>query len=1297
MPTTTISKHHTTLKLDTLLSQLRLRGIAVGTVEMQRLHSVFEQSPQLTHTQLRHLLSVMLAKDDKQRASLNRLFDQLVPHESEEGSRDFIDTDLASEKTHTIKNQQPTAKATENDIAENETDKTFLQRLKTFSWRNLQPTTIFCVAIALLASIILVLSFVALEQREKAHHEPAPEPKEAPKTESNPIEELNTKPGEQPLNLVKTIDYWSAQVESKPIDPWPKLLPWLALLFGSGLAFSWLLHKALKTTQRQPLKPPKIHAGKGRFQVPELAKRADYHLLSGEQRKEMRWGISRYLSEQPLNRLDIKASVESSAKTGIPEIKFLHASEERDVWLWQDQSSNNKDLLRLVEEISHSLQRGNIPVQKGYFRGIPSKVLNVQKEIIWSSRHDYPENAPLVVIFADGESLARQQQHDSAQYSKTLHQLSQWENLCIVDNSYQSGTLQRLLNTNQITCLLPQEVPAWLARQGEGLTVLAENCSLDNLRKWAIACALPTRILMEDEIRAVHDAMGLSCAWQFHALERYAVKVGAGFDFRAKRIELLNEVGVVLSELNQNPEKADFAVRAISFWQQRNLDIDASLSANELNTLPDTRLRIRKWKNTELQQTLKLDSALLELWQKPAEAAKALSHLHAEPALSSQVSEQLNLLSCVDFGEPSDHQSGPQIQLPYSWHELDAETQRQLLACGFGGVPDTNVNLRWDNTTWLMLAGFASVALASFVLSSLILMRSSEEPVTRLDSPEPLASARIPSKHGSTYLGATFKSVGLYGSSEKSQKLIQDKHQLTVSWTRKESQAAQFDIDNDPTAQLWLLGEKTKPQRPVVSDEKWPDLSIAVIYGNPKNRELRRLAAKLLDTGSADQVLLGGGHYLRKHHQSLIKQSALIENTQWLYIGGKVLIKPDQRLGKQISHWQKAPMALLNLLNQSDDIVKLPPIKINSLGASLQAEKPTDLEIIELANNLKLIKLPRGNFQMGSNTSSREEPIHPVTIDYDLWMGQTEVTFEQYDAYAEASNKVKPEDQKWGRGIRPVINVSWNDAQEYAKWVTSTNSKELQCRLPSEAEWEYAARAGTQSKYFWGDDIGGNNANCFSCGSQWDGQQTAPVGSFSKNGWGLQDMHGNVREWVQDPWHADYKGAPNNGEVWEKGGRRMLRGGMWNDSPNYLRSAYRGLAPTGGSLLNGFRIVCSPPLAQGPKAPAIVLAGVTKGSGTEKYVATYHVSATDPNGDKINLYCTFPGSNKKNHTFRNVTSGSINKKGIGYTSSGIKSVSCYAEEITGARKSKTTNQTLNLDPDITRIPSMSAPISNPAK
>jgi formylglycine-generating enzyme required for sulfatase activity len=173
-----------------------------------------------------------------------------------------------------------------------------------------------------------------------------------------------------------------------------------------------------------------------------------------------------------------------------------------------------------------------------------------------------------------------------------------------------------------------------------------------------------------------------------------------------------------------------------------------------------------------------------------------------------------------------------------------------------------------------------------------------------------------------------------------------------------------------------------------------------------------------------------------------------------------------------------------------------------------------------------------------------------------------EVTFDDWDACVAYGDCPHASDSGWGRGQRPVINVAWDDAQRYVAWLSKMAGKTY--RLLSEGEWEYAARASTQTAYSWGNEIGKRNANCNNWGSKWDYRQTAPVGSFAANAFGLYDMHGNVGEWVEDCVSSDYNGAPADGSAWTVGANcngRIYRDGSWNLAPNRLRSAIR----SGGS------------------------------------------------------------------------------------------------------------------------------------
>jgi formylglycine-generating enzyme required for sulfatase activity len=223
----------------------------------------------------------------------------------------------------------------------------------------------------------------------------------------------------------------------------------------------------------------------------------------------------------------------------------------------------------------------------------------------------------------------------------------------------------------------------------------------------------------------------------------------------------------------------------------------------------------------------------------------------------------------------------------------------------------------------------------------------------------------------------------------------------------------------------------------------------------------------------------------------------------------------------------------------------------------------------------EMVVVPAGEFTMGSNESGREKPPHRVTIQRPFAVAKFEVTFAEWDACVTDGGCRRPSDEGWGRGRRPVVNVSWHDAKEYVAWLSRKTGKHY--RLLSEAEWEYAARAGTTTRYAFGDTISRSQAQFSSEGSyRTTGAKTAEVGSFPGNAFGLHDMHGNVWEWVEDAWQPNYHGAPVDGSVWAGGdvSQRVLRSGFWcYYAPYDLRSAARcWLEPGRYDVDVGFRV-----------------------------------------------------------------------------------------------------------------------------
>jgi formylglycine-generating enzyme required for sulfatase activity len=218
----------------------------------------------------------------------------------------------------------------------------------------------------------------------------------------------------------------------------------------------------------------------------------------------------------------------------------------------------------------------------------------------------------------------------------------------------------------------------------------------------------------------------------------------------------------------------------------------------------------------------------------------------------------------------------------------------------------------------------------------------------------------------------------------------------------------------------------------------------------------------------------------------------------------------------------------------------------------------------------EMVIVPAGTFLMGSRDGEGDDDErrqHKVTIAHPFAVGRFAVTFDEWDAaYAIGEVEHNPGDNGWGRGRRPVVNVSWEDATAYAGWLSQETRKSY--RLLSEAEWEYCCRAGTITAYSFGDTIDKKQA-------RFSASKTTETGSSPANRWGLHDMHGNVWEWCEDNWHRDHEGAPENGSVWKGGdpSRRVLRGGCWEDSPRNLRSANRDwLRPDIRGSVIGFRV-----------------------------------------------------------------------------------------------------------------------------
>ncbi|MEA3275757.1 MAG: SUMF1/EgtB/PvdO family nonheme iron enzyme [Pseudomonadota bacterium] len=340
-----------------------------------------------------------------------------------------------------------------------------------------------------------------------------------------------------------------------------------------------------------------------------------------------------------------------------------------------------------------------------------------------------------------------------------------------------------------------------------------------------------------------------------------------------------------------------------------------------------------------------------------------------------------------------------------------------------------------------------------------------------------------------------------------------------------------------------------------------------------------RLTANHKTLNERYQTLLSSARTVQEAAAQPVMPSSL---RSWLALDGRFLmgLAASALLGVLVGAWSfKAPSPLVELPQRAGDGVALndavgsqkpafegPRVQGDrpQLDAQAQQVEPVVVQALRdrLRNNSfgpRMLVLKGGTFTMGNFgalPTDDDGPVRELRLGGFL-IGATEVTFEEYDRFARATGRRLPRDFGWGRGRRPVVDVSWTDARAYADWLSRQTGQRY--RLPSEAEWEYAAGADRRSHFWWGYDPERGKAVCFDCGSRWDNRSTAPVGTFDPNPFGLYDTAGNVMEWVEDCHHPSYVDAPTDGRPWigETCEFRVARGGAFNKSARSMHTTAR--------------------------------------------------------------------------------------------------------------------------------------------
>lgn len=343
--------------------------------------------------------------------------------------------------------------------------------------------------------------------------------------------------------------------------------------------------------------------------------------------------------------------------------------------------------------------------------------------------------------------------------------------------------------------------------------------------------------------------------------------------------------------------------------------------------------------------------------------------------------------------------------------------------------------------------------------------------------------------------------------------------------------------------------------------------------------EVDRLRQALLDLQSQAPVFEPAAFPPAQQHESLSSRSRIrsLRYTVWSLVVLLALVVVGGVLWSRVevpTALESSPVAK-QTAPTPEDAPLLPKTSADTAATVPQVLPPVQRDRLRQgALGPVLSTLPGGGFRMGHNLTTANDfgPAHDVQVASFL-LGAYEVTFEEYDRFARATGRPLPKDFGWGRGRQPVVGVSWDDARAYAAWLGRETGQAY--RLPSEAEWEYAARAGGRGSYWWGFGLEQNRAVCLDCGSRWDNRSPAPVGSFAPSPFGLYDTAGNVMEWVADCYEPGYRGAPQDGSARSDGActSQVARGGAFNKPSSSMRAYVRArFAPETRLDMLGFRI-----------------------------------------------------------------------------------------------------------------------------
>lgn len=917
----------------------------------------------------------------------------------------------------------------------------------------------------------------------------------------------------------------------------------------------------------------------------------------------MVWGVDQYRSEDASRSLDVDATIDATIRDGgAPHVLFENDLRHRTLWLLVDAAAGAA-AESLAQELAEALQRAKLDCEIAYFAGLP---LEVHRPTHRSSESVLGLSKLLslgrVAVITDGAGILRAERSrlQSLDFAPVRRLFAHAAWLALVNLRPDDPALPQWAAAHGIRCLRPEQLPAFLG--GEAIDrrpASTDRFAFGTSRTWMTYALLAPDGILDERLRSLPAAVPFVASADTYLYLREVAQV-EGQRLRWPTALRSERLGVALAAALVPPLDEAAPVNADDFSARLRpgSELSAALAywCREYEILLDPQqVPLPPWWETRARLEFELEAAILRLWLHPSSAALALAGL--PESLRPRVKRLLGELQAYDAPVSA---AEARVRLPWSWQELGAETQLRLAALGLGGTAALEAAApgRW-------YAGITlSVCIALAALAALPF--APKEAPRQPHLPPPAAADELSREYSSPIPHL----LALREMSGEWQALLvagREVRQMRVPAGAILSIRADFAptlCDFQPVSATetrygaWPVSHRAVCVLPLATANPkrrpWPR-TLAVLEGGVNDAGIRDFARALLRSGSVDEVALvpRGTKWTSPVGDQLFAPGTA------LYFFSRSLADTEQRslasIGKR-GDWPAQPDRPIMLV----DFIDWPAAERAMLASK---ERPADEVwpgVTMLAGELPLIAgvslslpvptlvtIPAGSVAVGD--ASEAQPV--AVFSKPFLMGAHEVTFEQFDAFALATRREKPDDSGWGRGARPVINIDWTEASAYAAWLGGQLG--TQCRLPTLAEWEYAARAGTKTNYGipapgGSNDIAGKNlANCDGCGSRWDNQKTAPVGSFPSNDWGLHDMHGNVWEWLTDcfadesnPLAQDRRGS-GDGKTCDA---RILLGGSWLNIPALAGVASRNWnSPSYGNYHVGFRVVCSAPfLATGP-------------------------------------------------------------------------------------------------------------------